>query len=230
MTEHKTSLESLNEAYSTLSPLERLEKIYSDFDTDKVLVTSSFGTTSVFMLHLISQVNPKQKVYFIDTGYHFKETIQYRREVAKKLGLVVESLHPDPLHHQFTTQQQTWKKDPNLCCSVNKVLPLKELKAIHDVWVSGLIGQQNSYRQQVKIFGLQDDILKFHPIVDQSLAHVKQYIAKNQLPINPLTTLGYGSIGCTHCTTKGDGRTGRWQNFSKTECGLHITDHDAVAI
>jgi phosphoadenosine phosphosulfate reductase len=214
------NLEALNEKYLHLSPEERVSELYNDFG--KVLFTSSFGTSSAILLHLFHSVKPEQEVYFLDTTYHFAETLEYKELLTKRFGLKVKELAAEKWKNKFTREDQTWSKDPDLCCSINKVEPLDKIRAGFEIWVSGLMQSQNSYRRQLKIFEQKEDILKFYPIIDFSDADAKAYIAKHDLPPHPLVAHGFNSVGCIHCTVKGRGREGRWVNRSKTECGLHI--------
>jgi len=214
------SLEELNRVYSALSPPDRVKQLYRDFD--KVLLTSSFGTTSAVLLDIFSKVNPKQEVYFLDTTYHFAETLEYKDTLTKQLGLRVHTVKPEEWKNNFTNADQTWSKDPDLCCSINKVEPLDKIKDGFEIWVSGLMQSQNSYRKQMNIFEEKGGIIKFYPILDFSEEEAKEYMKNNSLPEHPLLRHGFSSVGCIHCTVKGRGREGRWVNRSKTECGLHM--------
>ena len=214
------NLDVLNEKYRVLKPEERVEALYSDFG--KILFTSSFGTTSAILLHLFSTIRPGQEVLFLDTTYHFAETLQYKEQLTKRLGLRVKDVLPEDWKNKFTREDQTWSKDPDLCCSINKVEPLDKLKAGYEVWVSGLMQSQNNYRKQMNIFEEKNGLLKFYPIIDLSEEAAKEYLQKHHLPPHPLVAHGFNSVGCIHCTVKGRGREGRWVNRSKTECGLHI--------
>lgn len=214
------SLEELNREYSVLSPEDRVKQLYHDFD--KVLLTSSFGTTSAVLLNIFSKVNPKQEVFFLDTTYHFAETLEYKDTLSKQLGLIVNTVKPEQWKNDFTNSDQTWSKDPDLCCSINKVEPLDKIKAGYQIWVSGLMQSQNSFRKQMNIFEEKGGILKFYPIIDLSEDQAKVYMKENGLPEHPLLRHGFSSVGCIHCTVKGRGREGRWVNRSKTECGLHM--------
>jgi phosphoadenosine phosphosulfate reductase len=213
-------LQELNKTYSALTPVERVRQLYKDFD--KVLLTSSFGTTSAVLLNIFSEVNKNQDVFFLDTTYHFAETLEYKDVLAKQLGLIVHTVKPEEWKNNFTNADQTWSKDPDLCCSINKVEPLDKIKEGFQVWVSGLMQSQNSYRKQMNIFEEKSGILKFYPIIDLSEEEAKKYIAQHSLPEHPLLKHGFNSVGCIHCTVKGRGREGRWVNRSKTECGLHM--------
>lgn len=215
-------IKQLNEKYRVLSVEERVEELYKDFDAAEVMLTSSFAATSAFLLRVFSKVNPEQKIYFIDTGYHFEETLQYKEELTNLYGLNVESIGAEKWEHDFTTNDETWKKDPNLCCSVNKVKPLELIKEKFTVWVSGLMEWQSDHRATLDIFEERGGILKFYPLLDVTKANREKYIKANQLPFHPLVAKGYSSIGCKHCTIPGKDRSGRWNNNPKTECGLHL--------
>jgi len=195
--------------------------MYRIFDQSDVLVTSSFGTNAVFLLHLISKIRPTQQVHFIDTTYMFEETMEYKRELTERFGLNLVEISPDPTQNKLTRDEQWWKEHPNMCCTINKVSPLEPIKAAHEVWISGLMSFQTPFRAKLNIFEKQGDIIKFHPLIDLPEGEFLYQMSLNQLPEHPLKAQGYGSVGCTHCTAKGEGREGRWKNSTKTECGLH---------
>ena len=214
------TITELNIKYAKLSPEERIKEVYKDFS--KVLFTSSFGTTAIYLLSLFNKVNPKQKVYFMDTTYHFPETLEYKELLTQKMNLDVVELKGEDWRNKFTRDDKTWEKDPDLCCSVNKVEPLEKIKPDFQIWVSGLMGSQNEHRKTLDIFEERNGIIKFYPIIDRTEQDAAKYIKENDLPEHPLKAQGYHSVGCTHCTTKSGTREGRWVNKSKTECGLHL--------
>lgn len=213
------NLEELNKKYLPLTPEERIREIYKDFN--KVLFTSSFGTTAIYLLHLFHKVKPEEKIYFLDTTYHFNETITYKEELTKLWNLNVVDIKPEDWKNKFTLDDKTWSTDPDLCCSINKVEPMDRIKADFEVWVSGLMASQNAHRENLKIFEQKENIIKFYPIIDKTEEDTKLYMKENNLPEHPLLSQGFHSVGCVHCTVAGHGRTGRWSNKSKTECGLH---------
>lgn len=210
-----------NSNYESLSPKERLEELFREFPTDDILITSSFGTTSAVILHLISQVKPDHPIHFINTGYLFQETIDYKDKLVDQLGLNVVEVGTAENKHRFTKENHTYQYHQDLCCFINKVQPLNEVKANHKVWVSGLLAHQNANRQGLNIFEPKKDIMKFHPILDMSKSEVELYHYIYDLPEHPLLNEGYASLGCTHCTKQGTSREGRWAGIAKTECGLH---------
>lgn len=218
----RDALAELNEAYRELDFGARIRRLYTDFDPAKVMVTSSFAATSAYFLHIISRIRPEQVIHFINTGFHFQDTLDYRDYLAKLYNLKVEDVKPDPHHYQYAVAERLWEKDPDLCCSVNKVEPLEEVKQDYHVWVSSLMGWQTDHRAGLEIFEERRGIIKFNPMIDVTREQRDAYIREHDLPFHPLVDEGYQSIGCTHCTVKGEGRAGRWQGKPKTECGLHL--------
>lgn len=215
------SVEELNAIFTPLSFKERIARLYLYFGKKEVLFTSSFGTKSVFLLHLLKQIEPDQKVHFIDTTYHFKETLKYKKKLTKLLKLEVIDVLPREKENKITLEDQWWIEHPKMCCSVNKVVPLESIVARHKVWISGLMSKQTDFRSRLRVFEEQGDILKFHPLIDIDAGEILYHKSYYKLPNHPLEEQGYGSIGCTHCTMKGEGRSGRWKGKDKTECGLH---------
>lgn len=211
--------EKINRSLSAKIVDARVAQIFNSFED--VLVTSSFGTTSAVLLHLVSRIKPDWPIYFIDTGYHFEETLSYKARLTRLLDLNVIDLYPDTLEHEMTEREQMWRKDTDRCCEINKMSPIEEVKEKHRVWMSGLIGFQNRHRSSLKIVDEKDEILKFYPLIDWNGSLVEEYITSHGLPQHPLKEQGYHSVGCTHCTVPGVGREGRWNNQAKTECGLH---------
>lgn len=216
------AIAELNRAYAPLDFEQRIRRLYQDFDPDKVLVTSSFAATSAYFLHIISRIRPEQTVSFINTGFHFASTLAYRDYLVELFGLRVRDVNPDPHHLRYAREQQLYRTDPDLCCSVNKVQPLDEIKPNYHVWVSSLMRWQTEHRADLEVFEERRGIIKFNPMIDVSRDERDAYIRAHGLPFHPLVKEGYASIGCEHCTVKGDGRSGRWAGKNKTECGLHL--------
>lgn len=215
-------ISNLNTKYKPLTVRDRIKSLYEDFDTAEVMLTSSFAATSALLLREFSEVNRDQVIYFIDTGYHFDETLAYKAHLSELYGLNVVSIQAGEYEHNFTTEDQTWTKNPEFCCSINKVQPLDEVKKRYTVWVSGLMEWQSDHRSTLDIFEERGGILKFYPLLDVTKEEREKYISDNQLPFHPLVAKGYQSIGCKHCTVPGEDRSGRWNNHPKTECGLHL--------
>lgn len=215
------SVDLLNDIFTPLPVENRLHLLYKYFAEEEVLLTSSFGTKSALLLYLVSKTRPSQAVHFIDTSYHFPETLAYKQALTDRLGLRVIDICPDPEQNALTREEEWWREHPRMCCSINKVVPLEPVKARHRVWISGLMAYQTEFRSRLRVFERQGDILKFHPLIDMEEGDFLYYQGYYRLPQHPLEEAGFGSIGCTHCTERGRGRSGRWHGTGKTECGLH---------
>ena len=219
--EKEWSVEELNIIFKPLNFKERIAKVYDYFPETEVLMTSSFGTKSVFLLHLLQQIHPSQLIYFINTTYHFPETIAYKEQLTKQFNLKIKEVLPSEKENLITQQDQWWIQHPRMCCTVNKIAPLDPIVAKHKVWISGLMAYQTEFRSRLDIFEQRGDIIKFQPLVDIDEGEFLYHLDFHKLPRHPLEKEGYGSIGCTHCTEKGQGRDGRWVRGGSKECGLH---------
>ena len=215
-------INALNTSYADLSVYKRVEQLYVDFDQEDIMLTSSFAATSAFLLKVFSDVNKDQIIYFIDTGYHFKETLIYKEYLTQLYDLNVKNIQAEPAKHDLTSSTEMWKNQPNRCCHYNKVEPLSKIKEKYKVWVSGLMKWQSDFRSSLNIFEEREDITKFYPLLDIGFIERDAFIRDHHLPFHPLKSKGYSSIGCQHCTVPGEDRSGRWNNSPKTECGLHL--------
>lgn len=219
-------LERENARLELATPEERLAFAAERFGQE-LLFTSSFGAQSAVLLHLWSVVCPELPVTFIDTGFLFPETLAYRDEVAARLGLKVNVVHPDIPRDAFVTRygSDIQEKDPDFCCGVNKLAPIAPLKERARAWVSGLRRDQSRSRADVAILETEGHLLRVHPIASLTAADVSAYLARHALAEHPLVARRYLSIGCAPCTRAvadgEDERAGRWAGSAKTECGLH---------
>jgi phosphoadenosine phosphosulfate reductase len=194
----------------------------------RVFATSSFQPNSVLLLHLLASRAPWVPVYFLDTGYHFPETLLWRDAVARQTGLrVVDLRSPMPRSQQRDGEGRLlFVSDPDRCCHLNKVLPLLPVQAGHDVWVTGVRATQSAQRAAMDEEEPDPSgILKYNPLLRWTGAEVEALRAARDLPRHPLEGRGYASVGCAPCTTASGGglddRGGRWSGQRKTECGLH---------
>jgi phosphoadenosine phosphosulfate reductase len=190
-------------------------------------VTSSMEDAVV--AHLASRVSPGVDVVFLDTGYHFPETIGTRDAVAAVLDVNVITLTP----RQSVAEQDAeygpklHDRDPDLCCALRKVKPLEEGLRNYRAWATGLRRDESPTRAGTPVVGwdAKRRKVKISPIARWTQADVDQYVAEHGVLTNPLLTDGYASIGCAPCTRRvlagEDARAGRWAGRAKTECGLH---------
>ncbi|OHX68175.1 phosphoadenylyl-sulfate reductase [Flammeovirga pacifica] len=200
----------------------------------KIFASSSFQPQSVVLLDIISRVDNTIPVYFLDTNYHFPETIAFRDELADKLGLNVIDVKSDiPVEKQVDENgEPLYKNQSDRCCHINKVEPLEDVLQENDVWINGIRKGQSAIRAQMqKEEEGKHGVLRYHPILDWDSKMVFKYINERKLPLHSLVAKGYFSVGCLPCTQKADpskplwsdDRSGRWAGKGKTECGLHTT-------
>jgi phosphoadenosine phosphosulfate reductase len=195
-------------------------------------VTSSFQTECVALVHMVIEQRPDIPVLFLETGYHFPETLEYRDQITKdwKLNLINLAAKQSVADQekQFGILYQT---EPNKCCGLRKVEPLFEGLSNYDIWFTALRREQSPTRanlQEVEPFKLPVGKMleKVSPLAGWTNRDVWTYLSRNNIPALSLYDLGYTSIGCKPCTNlpvdPGDARSGRWQGKGKLECGIHI--------
>lgn len=196
----------------------------------KVFSTSSFQTQSVVLLKILSELDKKIPVYFLNTGYHFPETIVYKENLSKLLNINVVDLRPNISKSEQKDSMKCllFSSNPDRCCYFNKVMPMEPLLQTNDVWISGVRKSQTAARSTMNYEEQGPfNTVRFHPILDWTDSMVESFIQENALPRHPLEKLGYKSIGCIPCTSKLSFskeiniRDGRWFGLTKTECGLH---------
>lgn len=214
--EHKGALNILNWAYNHYG--------------DQVVYACSFGIEGIVLIDLISKVKSNAKIIFLDTDVHFKETHETIERVKKNypdlnIQLKKPALTLDDQAKQFG--DELWKTNPNKCCEIRKLTPLKETLSGAKAWISGLRRDQSETRKNVEFINKDNKFqsIKICPLIHWTWKDVWRYVSKHNLTYNPLHDQGYPSIGCSHCTkpafTMDDLRSGRWQGLNKTECGLH---------
>lgn len=194
-----------------------------------IFATSSFQTQSMPLLHLFTLVKAPIPVVFINTGYHFPETLTFRDQVTEQLGLqVIECSSPVPKSEQRDSDGNLlFLSDPEQCCYLNKLLPLQPFLCKYDIWVSGVRADQSQARKTLRRQQPgAEGILRYHPMLDWSAKDIYEYRSAHLLPEHPLEEQGIFSVGCLPCTappltTVSTNRSGRWVGQSKTECGLH---------
>ncbi|MEQ1538653.1 MAG: phosphoadenylyl-sulfate reductase [Sphingorhabdus sp.] len=224
----------LNHMFRGRDTVEMLEVLLRENMLGDVAIVSSFGAESSVLLHLIASIDAGVPVLFLDTGKHFPETITYKEELRERLGLKhLRDLKPDAdLLHQKDENGLRWSYDPDGCCEIRKVLPLKHALAGFDAQFTGRKAFQSSTRSALPRFEIEDGRLKVNPLADWNKDRIEAYIAEHDLPAHPLVEQGYPSIGCSPCTSKveagEDPRSGRWKGWDKVECGIH-TAVSAVA-
>jgi phosphoadenosine phosphosulfate reductase len=209
--------------------LDILKWAYQEYG-EEIVYSCSFGAEGIVLIDLIHKVNKNAKIIFLDTGLHFPETYELIEKVKNRYpSLQIKMVKPIMSLDEQTKWygEELWKDNPNLCCHMRKVAPLKaELKDVK-AWISGLRREQSPSRSNTQYINKDEKFkkVKVCPLIHWSWEDILNYIHMNKLPYNPLHDQGYPSIGCAPCTKAvtepGDSRAGRWAGQSKTECGLH---------
>lgn len=195
----------------------------------RIASVSSYGAESAVLLHMVAQIDKDIPVIFTNTQKMFGETLAYRDELSERLGLTdLRVFRPDPrLLAMKDATGMRWSYDPDGCCEMRKVEPLRRALAPFDAWISGRKGFQAGTRTALPRFEEDEGRLKINPLADWSKTQLDGYFEEHDLPRHPLEAQGYLSIGCAPCTSKvkpgEDPRAGRWRGWDKVECGIHVS-------
>lgn len=209
----------------------KLEQYINRYQEDEksYFITSSFQSHSLVLLHMLSRIDPHLPVVFINTGYHFPETIDFRDQIMDDFGLdnLVDLKSSMPKSMQIDGNGRLlFASDPDHCCYINKTEPLDSILRTHDIWINGVRADQSTTRS--KMTETQDaphHSIRLHPMLDWNSKQIFEYQKEYKLPKHTLDEKGYMSIGCEPCTRRIDPdmmeREARWYGLNKTECGLH---------
>jgi phosphoadenosine phosphosulfate reductase len=194
----------------------------------KVMLTCSFQHDGVVLAHLLRSIAPAVPVVFINTGFHFPETLAYRDEIVRRLGLDLVELTPIMDRAEFAAKHglDLYARNPDLCCHINKVEPLRRYLPGMRAWINGRRRDQAVTRHHIPVVEeYQGGLYKINPLASWTSRDTFYYMERHGLPLHPLFSQGYASIGCAPCTRpilpSEDERDGRWAGHAKTECGLH---------
>ena len=194
---------------------------------ERICVTSSM--TDAVIIHLAAQVKPGIDVVFLDTGYHFPETIGTRDAVDVVYPVRLLNITPSRTVAEQDAElgPRLYGRNPDLCCYLRKVEPLERALANYDAWITGVRRDETNSRRETSVVEWDDrrEMVKVNPIAGWSGKQVDEFIAEQGVLVNPLVYDGYPSIGCATCTARvepgADPRSGRWVGTGKTECGIH---------
>jgi phosphoadenosine phosphosulfate reductase len=220
--------QQLDRALRDAAPAEVIARALQTVGRERLATVSSFGTESAALLKVMSDVDPAIPVIFLDTGWLFEETLAYRDTLIAKLGLRdVRSIKPlDETLRRDDPDRELWFSDPDACCRIRKVEPLKRALAPFDAWINGRKRFQGGLRTAIPVVESDGDRLKFNPFANVTREEIEAIFARGKLPPHPLAASGFLSVGCMPCTTRSspgeDARAGRWRGRAKTECGIHI--------
>jgi phosphoadenosine phosphosulfate reductase len=226
-------LKSLNDRFNARPTEEVLRWAWERFGV-RAAIGTSFQGAGLVMIHLAKEHALPFPVFTLDTGLLFPETIALKKRLEDFFGFTIESIEPD-----LTVEEQAdingpelWRHNPDLCCTIRKVLPLRDKLSGLDCWITGLRRDQSDTRAKISVIELYAfdestgrDIMKLNPMANWTRDAVWDYLSRHKIPYNPLQDRGYRSIGCRPCTVKSingeNERAGRWIGFNKVECGIH---------
>ena len=198
----------------------------------QVSMTSAFYSGDIVVQHQVMQRNKNTPVIFLNTGYHFSETLQYVQDTMKLLGGTLREMHPEKPRAEFEKMHggPIYQSNPDACCDFNKTQPLKKALESVNVWITALRRDQSPTRINTEVVELyREDLIKVNPLVRWTVKDIYYYLKENNIPDHPLIDKGYPSIGCApeYCTSPLGGnlrageRGGRWKDREKIECGIH---------
>jgi phosphoadenosine phosphosulfate reductase len=201
----------------SLSAQEVLAHVVDEYHP-RLYVACSFQKEASVILDLLLAIEPQARVFTLDTGVLFPETYETWRRIEARYGVEIDVYRGEWI-------DGLWQRDPDACCGMRKVEPLERALSEVDAWITGLRRDQSPNRAGTPKLAADTGHpgkLKCAPLADWSEKDVWRYIAEHDVPYHPLHDRGYASIGCTHCTSPGGGREGRWAGTDKIECGLHL--------
>jgi len=218
---------ALDDVLRHASPAEVIAAALKIVGREHLALVSSFGTESAALLKVMADVDPAIPVVFLDTGWLFQETLDYRDTLTRQLGLTdVRSIKPlEETLSREDPDKELWFSDPDACCRIRKVEPLARALKPFSAWINGRKRFQGGVRSDIPVVEQDGNRLKFNPFANVSREDIEAIYKSANLPPHPLVASGFLSVGCMPCTSRTDSdedaRAGRWRGKSKTECGIH---------
>jgi phosphoadenosine phosphosulfate reductase len=221
----------VNTRLAHATPREILEWAVQRFHP-RLTMATAFGAEGCVLLHLLAEIEPTVRVFNLDTGYQFPETLELRDRIAERYGIEVEmvSAAASVAEYEQSHGGPVYASNSDQCCYDRKIVPLRRALAGYDAWITAIRADQSSDRANTPIVGVDPKfgLVKINPLMSWTKRDVWAFIVTHKVPYNPLHDRGYASIGCWPCTRAvangEDERAGRWAGHAKTECGLHSLD------
>jgi len=225
----KAQITDVQNAADTWSPQRALTWAFETFG-NRVAISSAFGAEGMVLIDMASRARRDFRLFTVDTEFLFPETYSLMDRIEEKYGITIEKVCSvlSPEEQERSHGSELWTRDPDLCCNLRKVEPLRRKLGELSAWITSIRHDQTSARAGARRieWDAKFGLVKINPIVDWTSKQVWRYIHDHDVPYNTLHDQDYPSIGCTHCTRAvragEDPRAGRWPGFAKTECGLHI--------
>jgi phosphoadenosine phosphosulfate reductase len=230
------SAHQLNARFDKATPQDIVRWALLESGLERIAIASAFQVEGTCLIHMATQVRPDVPILFLETGFHFAETLAFKERLSEMLGLNVLDLTGD---HTVQSQTDTfgprlYERDPKRCCELNKVVPFDRALRAYDAWMTSMRRDSAWTRKDTPIISqtrFEDEgkrLVKINPVANWTSRDAWGYLNEHGLPHNPLYDLGYASIGCAPCTRLvfpgEDERAGRWSGLLKTECGIHVRE------
>ncbi len=211
------------------APEEAVRWAVDNFGTKDISLACSFGPEDVALVDMLVKIRPDARIFYLDTGLLFKESLDVRDALIKKYKIAPERFGAKTTLEAMAKEHgpELWKKEPDKCCGIRKMVPLAEALSGLKAWITGIRRDQAPTRANAPVvsWDAKFKLVKINPLVRWTSDDVWNYIRKNDIPYNVLHDKNYPSIGCEPCTKPvmpgEDPRAGRWAGQEKTECGLH---------
>jgi phosphoadenosine phosphosulfate reductase len=230
----EAAIAELNVRFENERPQSILRWALEESGLQRVAIASAFQAEGACVIHMSTQIRPDVPILFLETGFHFAETLAFKEQLTQELGLnVMDVVGEYTVDAQAATfGPRLYERDPTLCCELNKVVPFRRAQQELDLWVTSMRRDSSWTRRDATIVSVEHcgpgthQLVKLNPIANWTKQEAWAYLREHDIPHNPLYDLGYASIGCAPCTRMvfpgEDERAGRWSGHIKTECGIHI--------
>jgi phosphoadenosine phosphosulfate reductase len=219
------------------APEEVLRWAVATFDR-RLTMATAFGAEGCCLIHMLAEIDPAVRIFNLDTGYQFAETLQLRERIKDRYGIEVELIRPELSVPEYETKHHgpLYVLQPDQCCHDRKIIPLRGALQGYEAWISAIRRDQTGHRAKAAVvqWDAKFGLVKVNPLLTWTKPDVWTFIAEHDVPYNPLHDQGYPSIGCWPCTKPvangEDERAGRWAGTEKKECGLHVMEEGGSGI
>jgi phosphoadenosine phosphosulfate reductase len=200
----------------------------------RLTMATAFGAEGCCLIHMLAEIEPGVRIFNLDTGYQFAETLELRERIKERYGIAVEMVQPELTVAEYEAEHggPLYTHRPDQCCHDRKILPLRHAVVGYEAWISAIRRDQTDHRAAADIvqWDAKFNLVKVNPLLSWTKKDVWAFVHKHDVPYNPLHDQGYPSIGCRPCTKPvqdgEDDRAGRWAGTVKKECGLHVIEHE----
>jgi phosphoadenosine phosphosulfate reductase len=200
----------------------------------RLTMGTAFGPEGNCIIHMLADIEPRVRIFNLETGYQFPETLEVRERIKRRYGIEVEFILPEMTVPEYEAEHggPLYVIRPDQCCYDRKIEPLRRAIVGYDAWISAIRKEQTVDRAKASVveWDAKFELVKINPLLGWTKKDVWNFVLKHDIPYNPLHDRGYPSVGCWPCTASvGEGeddRSGRWRGTGKKECGLHVVEHD----